>query len=489
MNQTLPNFVTSKKPRFFLLILCVLLSFQRGNTQHCFPGFQYSVDGNAVTFNDQSTADGTITAYNWNFCDGQTSAEQNPTHTYAASGTYNACLTITAHNPSCTDTYCHHVVVVHPPSGVCQAAFIAHQPNPAHQTVDFTDQSTSDGTIGSWVWDFGDGSTSTDQNPSHTYAQPGTYLVCLIITDNDGVCTSHVCLHVVVHHPPAGVCQAVFNAHQPDPAHLTIDFTDQSTSDGTIGSWAWDFGDGHTSTEQNPSHTYAQPGTYLVCLIIANNDGNCTSHACHHIVVPHPVTNECHAAFTVHVDASGFSVQFTNTSAGTTDHTTYSWDFGDGDTTSTEGSPHHIYAHSGHYTVCLFIADTTTGCSSHICQNINVHHGGVHHYHPQLEHIEGVAASKTEPRGDRIMSPSAQIVVYPNPAIDAIQVVYQIPVTAKVKFELYSLIGAKVVELAENAKPAGTYTEFIRVGNLPTGEYVLKVIVDGIPHVRQITVL
>lgn len=488
MNQVLPNLVASPKPGLSLLLMCVLLTFQRGNAQHCFPGFQYTVAGNVVTFNDQSTADGNITSYSWNFGDGQTSAEQNPAHAYATPGTYNVCLTITAHNPSCTNTYCHHVVVVHhPPVGVCQAAFVAHQPNPEHQAINFTDQSTSDGTIGSWVWDFGDGNTSTEQNPSHTYIQPGTYLVCLIITNNDGSCTSHVCQHVVVHHPPAGVCHALFIAHQPNPAHQTIDFTDQSTSDGTIGSWAWDFGDGHTSTEQNPSHTYAEPGTYLVCLIITDNDGGCTSHLCQYVVVHHPLANDCHAAFTVHIDSSGFGIYVTNTSTGTTDHTTYRWEFGDG-TTSTGENAHHTFAHSGHYTVCLFIADTTTGCSSHICQNINVHHGGVHHYHPQLEHIEGVAISKIEPRADCIMSPSAQMVVYPNPAVEAVQVVYQIPVTAKVKFELYNLNGARVVESGENTKSAGTYTEFIQVSNLLPGEYVLKMTVDGTPHVRRIMV-
>mgnify|MGYP001267180224 CR=1 FL=1 len=488
MNQVLPNLVASKKPVLSLLLMCVLLTFQRGNAQHCFLGFQYTVDGNIVAFDDQSTADGNITSYSWNFGDGHASTEQNPTHQYAAPGTYNACLTINAHNPSCTATYCHHVVVVHPPAGVCQAAFIVHQPNPAHQIIDFTDQSTSDGTIGSWAWDFGDGHTSTEQNPSHTYAEPGTYLVCLIIMDDDGGCTSHVCQHVVVHHPPAGVCNALFIAHQPNPAHQTIDFTDQSTSNGTIGSWAWDFGDGHTSTEQNPSHTYAEPGTYLVCLIITNNNGACTSHICQHVIVHHPPANDCHAAFTAHVETSGFGVQFTNTSAGTTSHTTYRWDFGDGDTTFTEESPHHAYAHSGHYTVCLFLADATTGCSSHICQNINVHHGGVHHYHPILEHIEGVPASKIEPRADHIISPPEQMTIYPNPVVGAVQVVYQITATAKIKFELYSLSGARVIELAESAQPAGEYTEVVPVGDLPPGEYVLKMTVDGTPHVRRIMV-
>jgi PKD repeat protein len=181
--------------------------------------------------------------------------------------------------------------VHHPTAGVCHAAFTAHQPDPDVQSINFIDQSTSDGTIGSWAWDFGDGSASSEQNPSHTYAHSGTYLVCLTITDDDGGCTSHVCHHVVVHHPPVGVCHAMFKAHQPSLGQLSVEFTDQSTSDGIIGSWVWDFGDGNTSMEQNPTHTYAHSGTYLVCLIITDDDGGCTSHQCLHVVVHHPQVN------------------------------------------------------------------------------------------------------------------------------------------------------------------------------------------------------
>lgn len=402
MNQTLTNFAFSKKSGFLLLLLCALLSFQQGKAQHCFPGFHFSVDGNTVVFDDQSTADGNITAYSWDFGDGNTSTEQNPTHTYAAPGTYNACLTITAHNPNCTETYCHHVVAVHPPAAVCHAAFVAHQPDLAQATIDFTDQSSSDGTIGSWVWDFGDGNTSTEQNPSHTYAEPGTYLVCLTITDDDGGCTSHVCHHVVVHHPPA---------------------------------------------------------------------------------------NECHAAFTVHLDATGLGVQFTNTSTGTTDHTTYSWEFGDG-TTSPEESPHHTYAHSGHYTVCLFIADATTGCSSHICHTINVHHGGGHHhYHPH--HIDGIELADTgnESGEARSMPQSVILTNYPNPFVGSTTIAYAVAVESKVKFEVYSLTGARVAEVMESTKPAGEYSEVMPVGSLLPGEYVLKMTVNGAPYMHRITVM
>ena len=286
MNQILTNFQNILKAGFLLVSLSLSMAFQQANAQHCTPAFHFSVDGYKVTFTDQSTSNGTIIIWAWNFGDGNTSADQNPIHTYSKPGTYTVCLNITDDH-GCTSHVCKHVVIHHPPAGVCHAAFSFNQPDPDFQTINFTDLSTSDGTIGTWNWDFGDGTNSSEQNPSHTYLHAGTYTVCLTITDDDGGCTSHVCKHVIVHHPPAGICHAVFTYHQTDPNNLTIDFTDQSTSDGTIGTWAWDFGDGNTSNEQNPSHTYAHPGTYTVCLNITDDDGGCTSHVCHHVTVHH----------------------------------------------------------------------------------------------------------------------------------------------------------------------------------------------------------
>lgn len=287
MNQILTNFIAFKRAGYLLILVCLLMGFQQGNAQHCIPGFHFSVDGKTVTFSDQSTSNGTITSWAWNFGDGTTSTEQNPSHIYANQGTYTVCLNITDDH-GCTSHVCHQVVIHHPPAGVCHAAFVFHQTDLNQPNFSFTDKSTSDGTIGFWSWDFGDGTTSSEQNPIHTYANPGTYTVCLTITDEDGVCSSHVCQHVVVHHPPAGVCHAIFVFHQIDPDQQTISFTDQSTSDGTIGTWAWNFGDGNTSNEQNPTHTYTHPGTYTVCLIITDTDGGCTSHVCHHVIVHHP---------------------------------------------------------------------------------------------------------------------------------------------------------------------------------------------------------
>ncbi len=131
--------------------------------------------------------------------------------------------------------------------------------------VAFTDLSTGTG-INAWSWSFGDGGTSTQQNPVHPYQNAGTYTVRLIVSSASCADTLEVPhLIGVLPAPP----QAAFTGTPTTGVlPLLVSFTDQSTAAPT--SWSWDFGDGNGSTEQNPSHTYQTPGTYSVTLIAAN---------------------------------------------------------------------------------------------------------------------------------------------------------------------------------------------------------------------------
>lgn len=166
-------------------------------------------------------------------------------------------------------------------------------------TVSFTDASTSSNAITSWQWDFGDGSTSSAQSPSHTYAVADTYYVCLTIHDNHG-CSSTFCHHVVLSsmHP----CHASFTFGV-DSTGTIVHFSNTST--GTTGSttYYWDFGDGNSSTLENPVHTYQHPGHHVVCLYISDATTGCSSHFCH--IVYHWQTHRHHHA--VHSSARGIS--------------------------------------------------------------------------------------------------------------------------------------------------------------------------------------
>lgn len=134
-------------------------------------------------------------------------------------------------------------------------------------TIDFTDKSADDdGSIASWEWDFGDGATSTEQNPSHTYDDFGLYTVMLTVTDDQGGKASFsedVAANIL---PEAKIAV--------DQNDLETKFRDESSDEnGSVVAWSWDFGDGETSTEQNPTHTYAMAGTYTVTLLVTDDLG------------------------------------------------------------------------------------------------------------------------------------------------------------------------------------------------------------------------
>jgi PKD repeat protein len=229
--------------------------------------FTFNTDELTVNFTDQSSdPDGTIEDWSWNFGDGNTSTQQNPSHTYAAAGTYTVTLTVTD-NDAATDSISKDVTV----SAGNQAPTADFTFTTGGLTANFTDQSSDpDGTITNWSWNFGDGGSSTAQNPSHTYAIDGTYTVTLTVTDNDGA-TDSVPKNVTVSAPQNQPPTADFT-YTTDG--LTANFTDQSSdNDGTITNWSWNFGDGGSSTTQNPSHTYAAAGTYTVTLTVTDNDG------------------------------------------------------------------------------------------------------------------------------------------------------------------------------------------------------------------------
>jgi PKD repeat protein len=231
------------------------------------PVAAFSAEANrlVVTFTDQSSdLDGVIAAWSWDFGDGASSTEQNPTHTYTASGTYNVTLTVTDDDGD-TGLASQALSV----TDVNQPPTAAFSWEPNKLAVTFSDASSDgDGSVVTWSWDFGDGTISADQNPSHAYASAGAYNVTLTVTDNEGATgTTSQGVTVVDNQAPT----AAFSYSAND---LAVAFTDASSDpDDAVAAWSWDFGDGATSAEQNPAHTYGTAGTYDVTLTVTDMDG------------------------------------------------------------------------------------------------------------------------------------------------------------------------------------------------------------------------
>jgi PKD repeat protein len=291
-------------------------------------------------------------------------------------------------------------------------------------TISFTDNSSNIPT--SWFWDFGDGSTSTAQNPEHTYSAPGDYTVCLTASNSAG--SDMTCMTVSVSinlSPVAAFTYAVVLGG-------AVEFTDVSTNDPT--SWFWDFGDGNTSTEQNPQHFYSTSGDYTVCLFVANNAGS--DMTCQTVSVS--IINTPVAAFTYTVQSNGV-VDFTDASAN--NPTSWFWDFGDGNT-STEQNPQHIYNTSGAYTVCL--TATNTSGSNTACETVDVMITAI----DDLENLVNVG-------------------LFPNPATDVVMLQLENAKQEMLVFQLRNALGQLVIsrEVASN----GSYE--IDLENVAAGMY------------------
>ncbi|HII90637.1 MAG TPA: PKD domain-containing protein [Methanosarcina sp.] len=217
-----------------------------------------------VAFNDTST--GIPAGWQWSFGDGTSSTQQNPTHKYSRAGLYTVSLTVKNAAGSNTVIKTDYITVVAKPTVEFSAKPIEGK---APLTVAFNDTST--GSPIKWKWIFGDGTTSTKQNPTHKYSKVGRYTVTLTATNGNGsnMVTKTDYIKVVTK-PVANFTSGVTFGKAP----LTVAFNDTST--GIPTEWKWAFGDGKTSTVQNPMHKYSNAGNYTVKLIVSNVVGNNT---------------------------------------------------------------------------------------------------------------------------------------------------------------------------------------------------------------------
>jgi PKD repeat protein len=217
---------------------------------------------------------GDTTQYLWEFGDGTTSTEAYPVHEYPATGNYFVRLFVS--NMLCNAADSGFIYVGNPGYGFinCVAAFGFNQSPDDPMTFSFANQSTGD--IAGAAWDFGDGTTSTEINPVHTYDQQGTYIVSLYSYTTDSCYdNTNMVLTVAPNVAYPQGCQANFQAMMNGS---TTNFMDMSVTQpgDLIVSYLWDFGDGTTSTEINPVHTYPDAGNYLATLTI-NTLLGCTS--------------------------------------------------------------------------------------------------------------------------------------------------------------------------------------------------------------------
>lgn len=222
--------------------------------------FTYVCTDLSCEFTDRSTdVDGSVEGYSWDFGDGATSSERNPAHGFAAAGTYTVALTVTDNRGAGATTTRRFSL---PATGWPEADLVI---SCYYSSCSFYTESTG-AIIVAWQWSFGDGGTSISQYPNYSYAVPGSYMVQVTITDLQGG-TATISREVTV---PVLPPTPDFTADCNGP---TCTFTNQ-TDPWFYAAAYWDFGDGTTSGDWNPFHTYqvTEPTTFTVKLSVYDWD-------------------------------------------------------------------------------------------------------------------------------------------------------------------------------------------------------------------------
>lgn len=318
-----------------------------------------SCAGTTISFNNTSTGTSGATTYAWNFGDGQTSTLQNPTHVYAAGGTYNVTLT-TTNFAGCSDVQTFTVTVLDIPNvsisgddgdGDLNNCLLPGNPMTS-ETVTFTNTTTN---AVSYAWNFGDGQTSTLQNPTHTYTSYGTYTVTMTATHANG-CTATQTLTVVFEKYVSASLTLDITEYSGCSPHPLTTLSNLSVNANT---YTWNFGDGTppvtTTSSTPPAHVYNTAGTYTISLTAANSCNSASATISPIVIVGGPNSNFTSSlAGLGNLGCAPQSVTFSNLSSGAQPANNYQWNMGNGNTyTNVTNPPAQNYPTQGTYTVTL----------------------------------------------------------------------------------------------------------------------------------------
>ncbi|MCF6407182.1 PKD domain-containing protein [Chitinophaga filiformis] len=310
----------------------------------------------AVTVTNSSTGPGNLT-YQWDFGDGGTASGASPgAHTYTAKGTYRVKLTVTS-DKGCTATQTSGDINVanfktdfQLPASMCENEY----------PVLFL--SANEPKLSNVAWSVDKGEIYAYEDGA-SYYPAGAGTVKVTMTADYGTCQKTVTKDFVV--KPAPVADFETDQKIICDVPATLKLTDKSQG---ATSWRWDFGNGQTSTLQNPSVTYNQLGYYGIQLTISNASG-CSNEIQRYVNV---AKTEVHAGADVREGCEGLKPTFSSSISEGDSFATYEWDFGDGSPKSTEATPSHTYNKEGTYPVKLTYT-TTNGCKG----TVNLYPNGV----------------------------------------------------------------------------------------------------------------
>lgn len=401
----------------------------------------YNTGGNSYVFQNGSNLDSTLSTSScyWTFGDGGTSTMWNPSNTYNAPGYYSVCLTIIDSVVGCSSTYCDSIYV-QGGSGGCNANFTPYDSSGTYYFL------PDNGNAASYSWTFGDGGTSTSVYPMHQYTSPGTYTVCLTVAMNGQTCTS--CQVVVIGSTPN--CNANYFVIVDSTNANQLYFFNQSTGGN---SYYWYFGDGSTSTSANPTHTYANSGTYLVCLTIYSNSSNCQDSYCDTLIIGNGQSG-CVPQFYSYPDSTAGSGVMNFGLFNPCGGYQYVWTITNGTNsyTASGSNPIIAFADSGWHSVCVDAYDSTGAVISY-CDSVWVYRVG----------SVGINENQN----------TISTNVFPNPANEQVTINYTLKNTQNVSVVVMSMNG-QIIYNSEEQRGAGLQKLVLNTAEWPTGLYLIN---------------
>jgi PKD repeat protein len=441
--------------------------------------FTYTMGANGlVNFISTSIGTNSFTNYRWTFGNGIVLSGNNMTstaQTYTANGTYVVTLKDSTSNPACV-------------SQISQTINIGNVVNPCNLSANFSGagtngvfnfNNTSTGTSAgvTYLWNFGDATTSPSVSPSHTYTNAGNYTVTLSANNN----YSYSCVSTKTTVISVSICSLASNFTHTVGANGLVNFSSTSTGTNALTGYSWNFGDGNNGNGANTSHVYNN-GNYIATLNAVNYSVNpsCSDTSSHAITVN---TNTCIANANFSIAPTATAQYWNVIPAAPANVSSAIWTWGDGSSSNTLYTSHQ-YSAAGTYSICLTVAvncgATSSHCSSYYIFRSSEQDNSAMIYVNVIDPYIFMANSNIEMK-------SILYTIYPNPSNGDFNLNVSGLDYGLVKVSISNIIGTQVFETEVEASN-GSLSKELHVNYLSNGIYFVKINSGKKEHIKKIVI-